>query len=248
MMGRPLVEITGQCHVVADAPFVGVPAVGKQRHPDLQGAESAREVGAQLVEIDAPAGLLLVLERIGGLHGKGVGEMGPVADHDAAPGDGRVEPLVRIEADRIGPLDAVEKRAEGRDQRRRSTVGPVDVEPHPILPADVGDVAERIDGPGPDRPGGADGGDGPPPRLDVGRDGLPESGRFHPLVLVDFDAAHSGVADAEDLGGPIDGVVDLRRCVDGQRRPLANPLGAHVPAGPHGAGHGQTDEIGHGPA
>ncbi len=53
---------------------------------------------------------------------------------------GRVEPLVRVEADRIGTVDALEEGGQFGGQRSRAPVGGVDVEPDAVLGAGIGDL------------------------------------------------------------------------------------------------------------
>ena len=65
-----------------------------------------------------------------------------VAGEEARARLRRVEPLVGVERDRVGPLDAVEQRPQRRRERRRAAVGRVDVQPQVVPLAEVGDRPE----------------------------------------------------------------------------------------------------------
>ena len=65
----------------------------------------------------------------------------------------REQPLVRVHDERVGPLDTVEQRPDGRRQERRASVGAVHVEPESAVGADVRDAGEVVDGPGVRRSG-----------------------------------------------------------------------------------------------
>ena len=60
--------------------------------------------------------------------------------------DRHTHPLVRIERDTVGEANGLELSgvASGKDGRR--AVGAVDVQPYVLFAADLGDIAERIDG------------------------------------------------------------------------------------------------------
>ena len=60
--------------------------------------------------------------------------------------DRHTHPLVRIERDTVGEANGLELSGvlSGKDGRR--AVGAVDVQPYVLFAADLGDIAERIDG------------------------------------------------------------------------------------------------------
>ena len=63
--------------------------------------------------------------------------------------EGREEPFVRVDDERVGPLESGELLAHrGREERRRAAVGPVDVEPQRLLCRHVGHAVEVVDDPG----------------------------------------------------------------------------------------------------
>ena len=125
----PGVEVAGQLDVVADAPCVGVAPVGEQRDPHLEGGEAAGELHAGEAEIVAALDELAVLMDVGRVDAEALGQPAGVADQHAADGERHVQPLVRVERDRVGPLDPGEQRPQLGDQHRRRSVGAVDVEP-----------------------------------------------------------------------------------------------------------------------
>ena len=69
---------------------------------------------------------------------------------------GLEQSLVRIEHQRIGSLDAVQVAASFRRDRRRAAVGAIDMQPHTLALAQVGDRVQRTDCPGIGSAGGSD--------------------------------------------------------------------------------------------
>ena len=93
-----------------------------------------------------------------------------IPDQQAPGVERRVEPLVRVERERIGAREGRHGAADMWRLRGERAVGAVNVEPQSGLGADVGDGAERIDRAGVDvarsgddadrvKAGGAIGGD-----------------------------------------------------------------------------------------
>ena len=121
-----------QAHVVADHRAIAAGADLAQRQPHLQRAEAAR-VLRPVVDVVRDALVEVVVRRMVGERGAQV--LG-VADQRAAGLERRVEPLVRIDGDRIGEADAGEigRRVLGRGGE--PAVGAVDVEPDAVLAAD----------------------------------------------------------------------------------------------------------------
>ena len=63
---------------------------------------------------------------------------------------------MRIERDAVGPLDAAQQRPALVAQREQAAIGAVDMEPGAVARADFGDLLERVDRAGVDRPGRGD--------------------------------------------------------------------------------------------
>jgi len=113
MLGHEPGEVMRLAHVLMNQPRVGVHAVCLERHPDLEGAEAARELHATLGEREAPG-------RDAPVEGREIRrrhvERGPVrlliADEGAADLVGHVQPLVQIERDGIGVLESCDERPQ----------------------------------------------------------------------------------------------------------------------------------------
>ena len=73
-------------------------------------------------------------------------EVVAAADEQHATRLRQVEPLVRVERDRVGAVEAGEEMAGRRRRRGGQPVGAVDVEPDARLGTHVGERADRIDG------------------------------------------------------------------------------------------------------
>jgi len=181
MHGHEPGEVMGLAHVLMNQPRVGVQAVCLERHPDLEGAEAARELHAALGEREAAG-------RDAPVEGREIRrrhvERRPVrlliADEGAADLVGHVQPLVQIERDRIGVLESRDERPKLGDQRGKRAERAVDVEPGLLVPAERRERAQvigraRIHGAGvahdADRSpsGGSVGGELPPQGLHVNR-------------------------------------------------------------------------------
>ena len=66
-----------------------------------------------------------------------------LADEEAAGAVGQEEALVRVERDRVGPLDAAHGAAPPLGEREEAAVGGVDVEPEPLARGHIGERLER---------------------------------------------------------------------------------------------------------
>ena len=107
----------------------------------------------------------------------------PLAHQQRAALDRLVEPLVRIERDRVGRLDPAQRRTSALGQRREAAVGGVDVQPHAVLAADLGELAQRIDRAGVGRARGDAREQRRAAGRDVGLDRARERRRRQPQVL-----------------------------------------------------------------
>ena len=126
---------------------------GLDRQPDLERAPAARELEPEVGEVDLAVLDLGVLEVVG--HDlERAAQQPSVAHEEAAALHRLVEPLVRVERDRVRRLDAGQRRAAALGEHREPAVRGVDVQPHAVAAADVGQRAERIDGTGVGRTGG----------------------------------------------------------------------------------------------
>ena len=120
-----LAQVGGERDVVGDPARVGRAAVGQERDPDLQRREAAAELRPVHGEVDAVAGGLVEPD-VGGVGVERAAEHAELAHQHDAGGLRRVKPLVRVDGDRVGALDAAQERRElvgqrppGRRRRRR---------------------------------------------------------------------------------------------------------------------------------
>ncbi len=115
-----------------------------QRDPQLQRAAAARQLHAQVGEVH------LAIDGLGALQVAGVDlERAPqavsVAHQQGAHLDRLVQPLVRVERDRVGQLHAGQRRAPSLRQAGEGAVGAVHVQPGVVLAADPRQLGERVD-------------------------------------------------------------------------------------------------------
>jgi hypothetical protein len=179
------------------------------------------------------------------VHDEAVAEVTNLAYEDAPTRVGRVEPLVRVERDRVGTLDAGELGAEIVGEHRRSAVSGVDVEPEPLVGADVGDLAQGIDRSGRHRSPAPDDGDGADSVIPIGLDRVAKLVHPHAVGIVDRDVPQRRRAQPEHVRGPVVHDVRLRRLVDREWGPVTYPVAPDVPAGRAVTRRLQRDEIRH---
>ena len=132
-----------------------------------------------------------------------------IAHEEAAALVRLVQPLVRVERDRVGELDPGERLAAALGQRREAPVGRVDVEPGAVLVGDRGEVLERVDRAGVRRAAARADEEGPPTLALVRAHRGRQRGRLEALVLADREHAHVVGAQAEHARRPRDRRVRL---------------------------------------
>ena len=114
----------------------------------------------------------------------------PVAHEHAAALERLVEPLVRVERDRVGELDAPAARAAALGQRREAAVGPVDVQPDAVLAAELGELGSGSTAPVFVAPAARRDEQRRRPARDVGLDRRGERAGREPERVVDRQHAH----------------------------------------------------------
>ena len=201
--------------VVLDRRHEGIGAVGPQRHPGTEAAERVGDLDALPDRPDRPCerSVADVLE-VGGLAAEGRSERAGIAQQDAADRLRQVEPLVRVDRERV---DAVETGEEVRARGRRgggSAVGAVHVQPHAVRCADVGERVERVDGAGARGAGDADHRDRRDAGGNVGLDRARELVGPDAEGIVAADRAQRPPAEAEDVAGALERVVHVLGRVD----------------------------------
>src|SRR5207248_5971726 len=113
-----------------------------------------------------------------------------------------IEPLVRVERDRVGARHPGELR--GLCESRGGAVGAVDVEPKVVRTSDVCECGQRINRAAHDGPGGTDQRDSAPPGPAIARDRALERIEIDAHVFVDGNEAQVRASKAEHRDGPRD--------------------------------------------
>ena len=139
-----------------------------EREPEREGAERTGELDGFFKEGEALDGIVGEGAGVVAGVGEGAARVGGIAIEEASAAGGLIEPLVRIERDRVGEIDPVECIRDG--ERSECAVGSIDVQPELELAAEVGDGAERVDAAGGGGSGAGDYGNGILPACDVAMD------------------------------------------------------------------------------
>ena len=148
--------------------------------------------------------------------GVGVARQLRVAVQQGAAVEWGEQPLVRVDDEAVGLLDAVEQVAHGGRRQRCAPVGAVDVHPQPVLLADGGDPGQVVDDP---QVGGAGGGNDCEHAVGALRaEGLGQRVAGHPPALVTRHPEHIRVHHL------LEGVDHRRMRLGGDGCP--QPLGA----------------------
>ena len=160
--------------VVRDRGLEGVEAEDAQREPQLQRAGAAGELRAALAQLDHAG---VAVAQVGAVERERVLQQARVADQHGADLVGLEEPLVRVQHEAVGALDAGQQVLAARREAGGRAVGAVDVEPQALaLRRASARSCERIDAAGARRPGGADEQERPQAGLAVERGSPPRSG------------------------------------------------------------------------
>ena len=124
VLEHELVEQPRLAQVVLDRDAEGLGAVGAEREPELERPERA---GVLERDVDHVAGALVRDVRL--LVGERLDQVVAVADEEHAARLRQVEPLVRVERDRVGAVEAGEEMAGRRRRGSGQPVGAVHVQP-----------------------------------------------------------------------------------------------------------------------
>ena len=147
VLEHELVEQPSLPQVVLDRDPEGLGSVGAEREPELERPERA---GILERDVDHVAGALMRDVRL--LVSERLDQVIAVADEEHATRLRQVEPLVRVEGDRVGAVEAGEEMAGRRRRGSGQPIGAVHVQPDAQLGADVGERTDRIDRAGERRP------------------------------------------------------------------------------------------------
>ena len=136
------VEAPGQAEVLGQHLAQAAGAEEAQHHPDLQGPEGARHLGAVLEVVEPVVGLEAA-PQVRGRDGERAAQALAVADQEDAAVVGHAQPLVGVEGQGVRALQAAEEGARLGKAGRQQAAGPVAVQPDAVARAHVGDRAQR---------------------------------------------------------------------------------------------------------
>ena len=175
--GELLVE--GAAQGEGDVDHVGEELPPEQR-PHAPQAEGGRPLGA----LHRPHAAVVLgqtgrgrVEQVGRVLLEGLEDASLVAVEDEGAEAGHEEHLVGVPDDAVGPLEAGHQVPVPVAEHGRAAVGRVDVQPHAVVAADVGDLLQRVERPDGRGAGtGHDGDDRPAPRRGDGPAPRPAAG------------------------------------------------------------------------
>ncbi len=148
LAGQP----AGEVDLLVELAAEGADAVELERQPDPEAPVGLRELGAVDVEVDQVR-VLLLGGHVVASEGVGAAQGLAVAHQERAGAVGQEEPLVGIEDQRVGELEAGEGFPAAFGQAEEGPVGAVHVQPEPLLPGEAGELGQGVDGAGVDRAG-----------------------------------------------------------------------------------------------
>ena len=225
---------------------VGGQPVDLQAHPDLERLEGAGELRAVLGEV---AQQRVVHHRVvRGDAGEHPAQVVPVPHQHATCLHRHEQQLVRVERERVGPLDAGEQRCHRRRQHAEPPEGAIDVQPHLLAPAEIGERVDRVDGRRGDGAGVGHHAERRESGLPVGANALFERLDIDPELVVSGKAAVVPAPETEQHEGLVHGIVGLLRGIDGERRAghgvCLHALLPGIPGRMPLAGGRETDQVG----
>ncbi len=195
--------VPGQRQAGLDGVGVRLDAVHGEREPERQAAGAPGQVVGVVGGVPLVA-LGVQHVQVGGVLGvHGTGELRVAVDQRGAV-ERREQPLVRVDDEGVGVLDAVVALPDGGGEQARAAVGAVDVEPQAALAGDLGQALEVVDDALVGGAAGADDGDHRL-RVRVGGQGGAQRLAGEPAV----DGRDLERLDADDVEGVLDRGVHL---------------------------------------
>ena len=137
----PALEELREAQVLADHGPQALAPVATEHGPQLEGTEAPTEWQAVLAQADD----VLTDAQVLGDEAERVAQVVGAAAEERRAVNRREEPLVRVDAERVGPLPAGEERPQLRAHGGAPGVGGVDVQPGAGLPAAVGELRHGVD-------------------------------------------------------------------------------------------------------
>ena len=215
-------EVLSQKDVAAQAVAQAFLAEVAQHEPELQRAEAPPKLHAVIHEI-ARVGVFRRPQVFGHQAEGGAQRFGMPAI-EGAEVEGREQPFVGVHHQRVGALAAGQNVAEFGQHGGGPGIGGIDVQPHLLGGADLGDGRNRVHaggGRGPHRGHRAE-------RQPAAGPVLPHGGgqrrRIHAELAVGGDLAHALLADAQHDGRFFDGRMSLFGGVKAEARPAGHAL------------------------
>src|SRR5579862_3487185 len=209
------VKVLGLAHIVVD-PFADLArTVPLETHPHFQAPESPRLLKAVHVILITLVRLIEFISQVGRLHSERRRKALFVFHNDGACVERRVEPLVRIDRDRIGQVKATVTHGPLVRQKHPTTVSRVHMEPHALAIRDPAQLANIVDRTGVRGAENTDEDEGPDAIFLVARNGLFEGIEAHLKFGVRGQCPQSTAAKSDRVDGLIDGYVALLRYIDG---------------------------------
>src|SRR3954468_21686728 len=154
---HPVGELSREGAVWADAGGAPLRSEATNDHPQLERTEAAAELHAVIHEVDHRLAL--------GGHEVFVHERERLLEHVGSGREERraikrgEEPLVRIDDEGIGVIDAIEDVSHLRHDRGNAAIGTVDMDPDRLATTDLGNGGDWIDARGARRADGGDAGE-----------------------------------------------------------------------------------------
>ncbi len=188
----------------------------EQVEPQLERAETAAERDVPVAEVaDRAVRFRPQVARVRAHHAD---QMLRVAHVICAVVEAHAHPLVRVEDQAVGALDAVPERAALGQHHRRPGERRVDVQPQAVLARELGDPGERVDC---RRPRRADRGDDRARHAAcraIGGDRVLQPLEAQRVAVVGLDEAQVVPAEAREQRRLLDRAVAFARGVDDERR------------------------------
>ena len=224
-LGQSRVKIAGERQLLRLRRAEGGDAGDLQREPQTKRAKMPGQLGREVGRRRTDLRLSQRADVIGA-GAERIEKVLAVADQHGARAVGQEQRLVRVERDAVGKLDAGEQRAALLAQGEQPAIGAVDVEPRVVTAAQGGDLRQRIDRAGVDRPGRGNDQPRAHPVGDVALERLLKCINRHAVALVGRDLATRSATAPGDVQGLVDAIMGEARGVD-----RASPVGVAGIAG-----------------
>lgn len=134
-----MLRVLGEIHRPVNRRDEGVQAEVAERHPQLHRPAHARQLETMVGEVHLTGGDEGVLEVVG-VDLKGPEQEAALSDQECTALERLIQPLVGVERDGIGKLNACQSVPAASCDCGEPAVSSIDVQPDPVLLADGGDL------------------------------------------------------------------------------------------------------------